>query len=424
MPDTPSNDTLLIYAPVPLFRSPMGELMVEAQAVNGLRLWAANFSLVIAMMPLGPGEAPAGWVPLSLTGASLDRVRLEPLPMAYRPDHFVRHLPSTRRRIRELISEARWLSFAIGGLFGDWGAVACYTAHGMGRPFAVWTDRVESEVVRRSAKTGSRKARLKARLTHRPMAALERSVIRRSSLGLFHGRETYDAYAPFCPRHAEIVHDIHLGPADHISPAQLEDKVARLGQGPLRLVYVGRADPMKGPLDWVSVLERAAAMGVDFRASWLGDGSERPEMLARVARAGLQEKVDLPGFVSDRTRVLAEMRGAHAFLFCHLTPESPRCLVEALASGCPLVGYDSAYPRDVIATHGGGVLVTRADVEALARELATLSRSRDRLTDLIRAAAKDGAPFTDEAVFRHRSEVIQRHLGAPEPRPGVERLEA
>ena len=39
------------------------------------------------------------------------------------------------------------------------------------------------------------------------MAMLERAVIRRATLGLFHGRETYDAYAPHC-RAPHVVHDI------------------------------------------------------------------------------------------------------------------------------------------------------------------------------------------------------------------------
>jgi glycosyltransferase involved in cell wall biosynthesis len=414
------DDTLLIYAPVPLYRDAAGELHIEAQAVNGLRLWAANFSEVIVMMPMESAAPPAGWVPVSETGSSLDRVRLEVLPLAYRPDRFFRALPATRRRIEELIGRARYLSFAIGGLFGDWGAVAAFAAHRMGRPFAVWTDRVESEVVRRGASSGHWRARLRARLTHRPMAALERAVIRRAALGLFHGKETYDTYAPHCRGPAEVVHDIHLSRKDHISPEALDAKIAGAAEGPLRIFYAGRAEPMKGPLDWVEVLERLAALGVDFRARWLGDGSEREAMVERIEAAGLGARVEMPGFVSGRDTVIAELQASHVFLFCHLTPESPRCLIEALASGCPIVGYESPYPSDLIAEHGGGLLVPARDTAALAQQLAALSADRRRLGSLMQAAAADGAPFVDEAVFRHRSEVIRRHLGGREQEQGGE----
>lgn len=405
---TGTDGTLLLYAPVPLFRSG-GEIWLERQAVNGLRLWAANFDRVTVMMPLAAEPPPAGWIRQGETAGALDRVRLEPVPMAFRPDRFLRHLPATRARIRDLIGQARYLSFAIGGLFGDWGAVSCLEAHRMGRDFAVWTDRVESEVVRRGSGTGRLRRRLMARLLHRPMAMLERNVIEKAALGLFHGRATYDAYAGFS-RNPHVVHNIHLSPADHIPAAMLAQKAAAAAQGPLRLCHVGRADDMKGPLDWVEVLGRVAAAGVDLSATFLGEGSRLEAMRARIGALGLGDRVAFPGFVDDRAAVLAALRAAHLFLFCHKTPESPRVLIEALASGCALAGYDGAFARDLIAGNGGGVLAPLGDVSGLAERVIALDRDRGRLAELIRRAARDGAPFTDEAVFRHRSDLIRRYL--------------
>ena len=87
---------------------------------------------------------PEGWSPVSVLDDVADRLALHPLPMAYRPDRFLRALPGARRDIRALIERHDYLSFAIGGLFGDWGAVSCLLAHRMGRPFAVWTDNRKS----------------------------------------------------------------------------------------------------------------------------------------------------------------------------------------------------------------------------------------------------------------------------------------
>jgi colanic acid/amylovoran biosynthesis glycosyltransferase len=312
---------------------------------------------------------------------------------------------------RSLIEEADYLSFAIGGLFGDWGAVACFEAHRLGRRFAVWTDRVESEVVRRAAGSGPWQRRVAARLTHRPMARLERAVIGRAALGLFHGRETYEAYASFCRGVPALVHDIHVRREEHISFPALAAKVAKLSDGPLRICYAGRADPMKGPLNWLEVLERLAARGCDFRAVWLGEGAERDRMLRRIGEAGLEGRVEAPGVLTDRAELLARIREAHVFMFCHKTPESPRCLIEALLSGTPIVGYDSAFPRDLIATHGGGRLVPLGDMSALADAVESLALDRAELARLVAAAADDGRPFDDENVFRHRSELIKQHLG-------------
>ncbi|WP_083099850.1 glycosyltransferase [Pseudophaeobacter leonis] len=416
MPDTPRLPSLLIYAPVPLHLY-QGRFYIECQAVNGLRLWAQHFHPVTVMMPVSAEAPPQGWEPLGGHLKDLAEVNIEPLPMAYRPDQFARALPRSLRRIRDLIAQADYLSFAIGGLFGDWGAVSCLAAHQMRRPFAVWTDRVESDVMRQAQERAydkaldqtTRRSRLRARLYHRPMAWLERAVISRADLGLFHGAETYQAFQQFC-RNPQLVHDIHIAESDHIGLEELTQKMARVRTGPLRLVYAGRADAMKGPIDWTTVLERLKVMGVEFEATWLGDGEALPQMRARIARAGLAEQVHFAGFVADRAAVLSALRRADLFMFCHKTAESPRCLIEALTCGTPILGYGGAYAEDLISGHAGGVLVPRGDTEALADEVARLDADRPRLAQMIANARSDGMPFSDTQVFAHRAAILKAHL--------------
>ena len=411
MTRAPGDDTLLIYAPVPL-HGPEGALMLERQACNGLRLWAAHFDRVIAVMPRATGPAPPSWRPLSQIGPTLDRVEIVPIPEAFRPDRFIRAYRTGRAIWQAQIPRARYLSFAIGGLFGDWGAVGALVARAQGRRFAVWTDRVESEVVRRTARSNSLlRGRIRDTVTWRPMRALEHAVIRRADLGLFHGRETFAAYAPYCRGHSELVHDIHISRDDHLPEAALQDKLRAAATDRLRIAYVGRAASMKGPEDWIDALAALDRRGVDFEAAWLGDGPELARLRGRIAATGLEGKVTAPGHVDDPGAVLSLLRAAHVFLFCHKTPESPRNLIEALVSAAPIVGYDSAYPADLIVGHGGGLLVPPGDVAALTGSLAALDADRARLAGLIGAAAADGTPFEDEKVFAHRSDVIKRHLG-------------
>lgn len=406
---TSEPKTLLLYAPVPLFGSE-GDYWMEDQACNGLRLWAEHFDRLIVMFPIETGKPPPSWIPLRTAPVDFQRVEIVGLPAAFRLLPFLRQYGATRRKIAALIDRSHYMSFAIGGLVGDWGAVAAFEAHRKGRKFAVWTDRVESEVVREHARSGGRlKSRLKAAVIHRPMAMLERAVIRRAALGLFHGAETHAFYARYA-RVSEVVHDIHLKAADRISPEALAAKQAAARQGPLRICYVGRADPMKGAKDWIEVMAALYDRGIDFQATWLGDGEDLAAMRDTVQQRGLEHQVKLPGFVRDRAVLLDTLRSAHVFVFCHKTPESPRNLIEALVSGVPIVGYDSAFPRDLIAQFGGGVLTPLNNVSALVEAVAALAQNRERLASLMANAARDGEPFNDEAVFRHRSEVIRAHL--------------
>ena len=403
------GNSLLLYAPVPIYPGKGGYLL-EDQACNGLRLWAENFERVIVMHPLEHGEAPPSWIPVQSSGIDLSRVEMVALPTAYRPDQFLIHYWSVRKQIAQLIDRAHYLSFSIGGLFGDWGSVAAIEAHRKGRRFAVWTDRVESEVVRHQAQTAqSAKARLRASLYHRPMAMLERAIIRRATVGLFHGAETHAAYAPYT-KTAEIVHDIHLREQDRIPADELNRKLHRVLDGPLNICYLGRADAMKGTDDWIEVMAGLKSAGIDFHATWLGEGERLQAMKAEVDRLGLGEQITLPGFVRDRTAILKALREAHLFVFCHKTPESPRNLIEALVSGTPIIGYNSPFPQDLISANGGGLLSPKDDVKALVASLVGLAGDRKRLSNLIGQAALDGSAFNDVEVFRHRSEVIRTYL--------------
>src|SRR5262249_29187866 len=128
-----------------------------------------------------------------------------------------------------------------------------------------------------------------------------------ASLGLFHGASCYAAYSPWC-RNSYVVHDVHAKQADAISDEELEAKCAAiLTDDQLRIIYVGRGDAIKAPFDWIAAMGQLRDRGVGFQAAWLGDGPLLAEMREEVARRGLGERVLLPGFVSDRDQLLAQL---------------------------------------------------------------------------------------------------------------------
>lgn len=395
--------TLLLILPLPIYHDG-DRRWIDRQAHNGIARWLDNFDRVILCQPALPhSHAPADSRPID--DADFDgRCRLVDLPDARSLGAFLKVLRPTIARIDRLIDESTHLSFAIGGLFGDWAAVAALRAAHKHRKASIWTDRVESQVTLLSAQrmTGLRRAYWTA--TALAMRHYERHVIRRSAVGLFHGADCFAAYSPFSPD-PHLVHDIHLSESARITAEELQAKAVRRS-GPLSIVYAGRVHPDKGPLDWIDALHLLHARGVDFRATWHGDGPQFELVQAKVRELGLASCVDFPGASQDRDGLMRRLRAADLFLFCHKTPESPRCLIEALISGTPIVGYGSSYSRDLIAHHGGGVLTEQEPAE-LADRIEELANDRERLSNLIVAAARDGHPFTDVSVFHHRSELIK-----------------
>ena len=209
--------------------------MVESQAANGLERWAENFESVTAACVLTPESAIRSrssvvWRRVDELSCA-HRTEVIALPWAYKFGAFVRHYRKTRRLLRELISRSKYLVFGIGYLWGDWAALACLEALRQKRPYAVWTDLVDYQVVRWEAK-GKPWVRGLYRnyILSNSVKYYHHYLIRRCDLGLFHGMDCYRAYAPFCAN-PRVVHDTHVKPRDAIAPERRRPRLVRSDRG-------------------------------------------------------------------------------------------------------------------------------------------------------------------------------------------------
>lgn len=409
----PIPDSVLLVTHVPL-RRVRGRLCLDDQTWAGLERWGENFSRVTftgldAGDDAANGNASAVWRPVADLVCA-NRLSVIALPEAYRILPFAMRLRGTHRRLAEAIRTSRYLCYTLGSLAGDWSGVAALESIRQGRPYAVWFDRVEHEVIRRTSADAPLRRRLKNALTLPLTVRYHHYLVARSALGLFQGQDTFSAYAPHAHR-PFCVYDTHTTRADLIPEVAVAAKAQALIDGaPLNLVYTGRASAMKGPLDWLETLHLARQAGLRFTATWWGDGPMLDAMRARAEEHGLSDCVALPGFEGDRERLLSAVRAAHLFLFCHLTPESPRCLIESLVCGAPLLGYASPYSEDLVSRDGGGRLSPMNDPAALAARLTALDGDRVGLAGMVRAAASTGTRFDEETVYRERAELLQRYL--------------
>lgn len=401
------------------FRVVEGRFLWEEQARHGLLRWLDSFEDLLVAVPRTP-ESRAGriaahrWVPVDDLGP---RVRFVPLPADEGPAGFLRQYAATAEKLRRCIDASRYIQCAIGGgnggLENDWAAVAAEEAIRAGRRYALHVDGVNFQEIRRRAEAHAGPTRrLGLRLKARLVESWQARLARHCDLLLCHGMDAYLGYAPLCrdPEIPRLVHNVHL-PADALmTPDAVERKCAAAARREgLHVVYAGRVEPQKAPLQWIRAIGHARALGADIRAAWLGEGSMLADMRRAVAGTPLEGSIELPGFV-DHDRVIDRLRGADLMAFAHLDAESPRCLIEALMSACPIVGYDSAYARELVSRHGGGIFGAVGDWRALGESLAALAADRPRVVDLIRRAAGDGRRFDSATVFRERSELIRTHL--------------
>jgi glycosyltransferase involved in cell wall biosynthesis len=299
--------------------------------------------------------------------------------------------------------------FSYGGWIGDPGEIAAALARKHQLCHAVWLDRVESKVILHSSKF-SKVGYVKSIIKSQIVTFYENRAVRRADLALLHGATVYDHFRKTA-KNPQLAEDIHLQAEDRISDNALTEKLSTLKSGPLQILYCGRADPMKGGYEWIQTLIRLKAKNSDFHATWVGDGSLLEGMKTAARSAGLtDEKLSFLGFVEDRHAVLDHYRKAHVFMFCHLTDESPRNLIESLHAATPLVGFRDRYAASLVNEKGAGDLVDRGDIEELAQRVNALAEDREQLAELVKRAADSASHLTRDRVFKDRSDLIRHYL--------------
>ncbi|RBY94252.1 glycosyltransferase family 1 protein [Blastococcus sp. TBT05-19] len=196
--------------------------------------------------------------------------------------------------------------------------------------------------------------------------------------------------APRLRRRATVVHNAVRGPAE-VAPA-------REGlDGPVRLLFVGRLNPRKGPQVAVAALAELTRRGVDARLTVVGDvfpGYEwfAEELRASVADAGLGDRVEFLGFHAD---VWPDLARADVVLVPAVGDESfGNTAVEAVLAARPLVVSDHSGLREAAAGYAGAQAVPAGDAGAWADAIARVAADWPRFRE---------AALADAAVARRRS---------------------
>lgn len=163
---------------------------------------------------------------------------------------------------------------------------------------------------------------------------------------------------------------------------------------PLRCCSLGRLAVEKDPFLLLEALARARARRA-VTLTFAGDGPLRRELEARVRATGLEDSVTFLGAVPypEVPRVLA---AHHCLVTTSLTEGLPLSLLEAMATGAPVVGVGAPGVTDVVEDDVSGLLAV-PDPSAVADALvaAAVPRTWRVLSD---GARRRASAFSIEAV--------------------------
>lgn len=169
---------------------------------------------------------------------------------------------------------------------------------------------------------------------------------------------------------------------------------------PLRVMWCGRVSPEKRPEVFLDALgQLSSTIPGGFAANMYGDGIALGR--TRRAAASLGEPVTLHGSVSQ-TEVLQAMREHHVIVSSSLDFDNqPMVLIEAIASGLPIVYCDPDLSEMVPA--GGGVLTKTPDAAGIAGALAELAAEPSRIRELSAALGASGGATSQRS---HLAELV------------------
>jgi len=172
-----------------------------------------------------------------------------------------------------------------------------------------------------------------------------------------------------------------------IDPALFTPDTNRPPHTELRIGYFGRLVPEKGVDLLIHALACLGHAGIATRLVIIGQGPEKAALEALAAQLGVLDKIEFRG-VFPSTQMPAQYPTIDVLALPSRTQANwkeqfGRVLVEAMASGVPVVGSDCGAIPDVIGE--AGLIFPEGDVDALVDRLSTLAKNRTQREALIAA---------------------------------------
>ena len=147
---------------------------------------------------------------------------------------------------------------------------------------------------------------------------------------------------------------------------------------------------------FIRALQIEPLLKQSLRLVMIGDGPLRAECQQLLASANVAELAWLPG---ERSDIPELMRGLDCFALPSLAEGISNTILEAMASGLPVIATDVGGNADLVTIDGTGTIVPAADPEAMAQEIVRLATQPNLAKNMgIAGRSKIEQKFSMEAM--------------------------
>jgi glycosyltransferase involved in cell wall biosynthesis len=181
--------------------------------------------------------------------------------------------------------------------------------------------------------------------------------------------------------------------------------------GELTVLSVGRIDAEKNPMLLADALALLREGDDRWRLEVCGEGQLSSALAAKLGALGLAEFAELRGYVPIDDGLLELYRASHAFLHVSWTEGVPQVLIEAFASGVPVVATSVGGVEDAVGD--AALLIPAGDPAAAAAALRSLAADDGLRRRLIEAGFERAGRQTLEHETARVAAFIARWAGVP-----------
>lgn len=167
--------------------------------------------------------------------------------------------------------------------------------------------------------------------------------------------------------------------------------------GPRTILGVGRLKPQK---DFATLVRafHLLRQRLNCRLMILGEGEQREELRRLAEDLGHGEEVAMPGFVQNPFRFMSR---SDVFVLSSRFEGLPNVLIQAMATGCPVVSTDCPHgPKEILESGKWGQLVQVGDEEGMARAIEAVLEGRIERKDTRRRARDFSADRAVDAYWK------------------------